>query len=122
MSIGITRGVRVTVFAALTAFAVLGALLLATPAEALGDNRTVERSCGKNYVASGYWSSSDTSWAQTKRQSGTCQGTLSVAFERYDGYWTTRKYGDRNEAYTTIGLKARYGLHWGCNDCNVTRS
>lgn len=106
--------------AALTAGA---GVFTAGPAAALGNNRTVERSCGKNYVASGYHGPGNYSWVETVKQEGDCAGRLSVAFELYNGYWTQRVYGDRNRAYTTNGgSDARYGLHWGCDNCNVTRS
>ncbi|SES08747.1 hypothetical protein SAMN05216188_121115 [Lentzea xinjiangensis] len=117
---------RIGSVVAIAAMAAGAVLFTATPASALGNNRTVERSCGKNYVSSGHNGSTTTghSWAQTKRQSGTCAGRLSAALERNDGYWSQRTYGDRNEAYATARFNSRamHGLHWGCDDCNVTRS
>jgi hypothetical protein len=102
--------------------------LLASPAQALGNNRTVERGCGKNWVASGHNGPSGGgrghSWAQTKKVSGTCKGRLSAALQRNDGYWSTRVYGSNQGAYATATFpdRARYGLHWGCDACGVTRS
>jgi len=117
---------RLSVLAVATVFSVFAVLLLATPAQALGDNRTVERGCGKNYVASGHNGSAAEghSWAQTTRQSGDCRGRLSAALERRDGYWSNRVYGTRQEAYATARFQdiAKHGLHWGCDNCNVTRS
>jgi len=117
---------RISAVFAIAALTTGAAVFTASPASALGNNRTVERSCGKNYVSSGQNGSATEghSWAQTKRQEGTCAGRLSAALERNDGYWSQRVYGDRNSAYATarFGSVASYGLHWGCDDCNVTRS
>ncbi|MFD5328389.1 hypothetical protein [Streptomyces sp. NPDC127092] len=106
----------------LTAMVAVAPLLAATDAQALGNNRTVERSCGKNYVSSGFTGSK--SWAQTAKSSGTCAGRLSAALVRSDGYWTTRVYGTSSSAYASYSstVSARNGLHWGCDGCNVTYS
>lgn len=110
------------VAAGMTAMLVAAPLIAATDAQALGNNRTVSRSCGTNYVSSGFTGSY--SWAQTRKSSGDCAGRLSAALVRSDGYWTTRKYGSSSEAYTTLtsSSSARNGLHWGCDSCNVTYS
>jgi hypothetical protein len=101
-------------------------LLVAPSGQSLGNNRIVSRSCGTNYVASGHNGSPSAghSWAQTKKNSGTCRGRLSAALERNDGYWSRRVYGTNQEAYATarFGSRARAGLHWGCDACGVTRS
>lgn len=99
------------------------AVFPASPALALGDNRTVERSCGKNYVASGF--DGTNYWAQTQRVSGTCQGRFSLNFEMTDGRRMTRTYYNKYSAYRTISPsfgKVKYGLHWGCDDCGVTKT
>jgi hypothetical protein len=49
--------------AGMTAMLAIAPLLASTDAQALGNNRTVERSCGKNYVSSGF--TGRQSWAQT---------------------------------------------------------
>ncbi|OKK06153.1 hypothetical protein AMK26_08780 [Streptomyces sp. CB03234] len=108
--------------AGLTALVAVAPVLVATDAQALGNNRTVNRSCGSNYVSSGFTGSY--SWAQTTKSSGDCAGRLSAALIRSDGYQTTRKYGSSSSAYTsyTSSSQARNGLHWGCDSCNVTYS
>jgi hypothetical protein len=98
--------------------------ILPAPASAIGNNRTVTRGCGKNYVGSGY-SGSGGAWAQTQHESGDCQHQLSVAFELSSGHWTPRYYGTFKEAYDYLAPAlghAAYGLHWGCSSCNVTKS
>ncbi|PJE95453.1 hypothetical protein CUT44_22840 [Streptomyces carminius] len=99
-------------------------LVAAPGAEALGDNRTVTRSCGKNHVSSGL--NNGKSWAQTEKESGTCAGRLSAALELVDGYRIQRVYGTKSRAYASFntgsGMAAKYGLHWGCDNCNVTKS
>ncbi|UGY94637.1 hypothetical protein [Streptomyces gobiensis] len=121
-----TRGLRLTTLAAVTAAVAFAPLIVATDADALGNNRTVKRSCGRNYVASGHNGSATQghSWAQTTKQSGTCKGRLSAALQRNDGYQSRRVYGSSKSAYATarFNSKAKYGLHWGCDNCNVTRS
>ncbi|MGH3930713.1 MAG: hypothetical protein ACRDTF_12125, partial [Pseudonocardiaceae bacterium] len=99
------------------------ALLPVSPALALGNNRTVERGCGHNYVSSGLYNN-EYFWAQTQKVEGQCAGRLSVAFELDSGYRTQRVYGDSGFAWTSIegNSGVRYGLHWGCDDCNVTKS
>lgn len=113
--------VRIAAVMVLAGFAT--ALLPVSPALALGNNRTVERSCGKNYVSSGLHNN-EYFWAQTEKRDGNCAGRLSVAFELDSGYQTQRVYGDNRSAYTTIqgNSGVRYGLHWGCDNCNVTKS
>jgi hypothetical protein len=104
----------------------MGATVLyaASPAMALGNNRTVSRSCGTTYVASGYSSSQRLNWAQTEKRSGDCTGRLSAALIKNNGYQTARHYGTSSRAYTsyTEGVRAINGLHWGCDSCNVTYS
>ncbi|MEV6331595.1 hypothetical protein [Streptomyces sp. NPDC051909] len=117
------RTVRKSMAAAgLTALVAVAPLLVATDAHALGNNRVVSRSCGTNYVGSGFNGSQN--WAQTKKVSGDCAGRLSAALIRSDGYWTTRVYGSSTSAYASYNssYKARNGLHWGCDNCNVTYS
>ncbi|MET8216971.1 hypothetical protein [Streptomyces hirsutus] len=120
------RRTRTTALAAVAAAVALAPLLIATDADALGNNRAVGRSCGTNYVSSGHngTATEGHSWAQTTKQSGTCAGRLSAALERNDGYWSTRVYGTNQSAYATARFNSRAasGLHWGCDDCNVTRS
>ncbi|MFG3296835.1 hypothetical protein ACGF3G_49700 [Streptomyces sp. NPDC048179] len=109
--------------AAMTAMLLVAPVIAATDAQALGNNREVWRSCGSNRVSSGYYGSVHFSWAQTVQASGDCTGRLSAALERINGYWTQRVYGDKYRAYATdIGYYDEYGLHWGCDACNVTRS
>ncbi|MFJ8647797.1 hypothetical protein ACIRNI_16950 [Streptomyces sp. NPDC093546] len=110
------------VAAGMTAMVAIAPVLAATDAQALGNNRSVSRSCGTNYVSSGFTGSY--SWAQTTKSSGDCAGRLSAALVRSDGYWTTRKYGSSSSAYATntSTSSARNGLHWGCDSCNVTYS
>jgi hypothetical protein len=97
---------------------------VATPASALGNNREVVRSCGTNRVASGYDPASNTYWAETVKVSGTCRGRLSVALEYDNGSFSRRVYGNKQRARLTTPARqsVRYGLHWGCDACNVTRS
>lgn len=123
---GTTGRLSVSTLVATVFLSVAAAPLLAAPAHALGNNRAVNRSCGTNYVSSGHNGTAGEghSWAQTTRQSGNCAGRLSAALERSDGYWSTRVYGSNGSAYATarFGAKAKHGLHWGCDACNVTRS
>lgn len=117
------RSIRKTAVAAgLTALVAIAPVLTATDAQALGNNRVVSRGCGSNYVGSGFNGSQN--WAQTKKVSGTCAGRLSAALVRSDGYWTTRVYGNNTSAYASYNsrYKGRNGLHWGCDNCNVTYS
>jgi hypothetical protein len=112
------------------ALARLGAVVLAgaavltvapaSPAMALGNNRTVSRSCGQNYVSSGY--DGNEYWAQTQKAGGNCTGRLSVALEWNSGYRTNRMYGSSTRAYIHDWDPdgARYGVHWGCDACNQT--
>ena len=110
-----------------TALSCIGiAFLPASSALAIGDSRTVERSCGKNHVSSGRFSDG-TAWAQTVQEGGkngaSCAGRLSVAFELDNGYHTDRVYGDNKKVYaTTNATNVKYALHWGCDNCSVTRS
>ena len=97
----------------------LSVAMLPATAFGLGNNRTVYRSCGANYVSSGYVSSGY-SWAQTRKISGSCAGRLSAGLQ-YNGY-RTRVYGSSQTAYTSRWGYAVYGLHWGCNSCNPTYS
>ena len=106
-----------TSIASLTALSV--AMLPAT-AFGLGNNGPVYRSCGVNYVSSGYVSSGY-SWAQTQKQNGSCAGRLSVGLSFSNGY-RTRVYGSSQNAYTSNWGYARNGLHWGCDSCNITYS
>lgn len=118
----IRAGRRLSKVAATGVLAVLVSTLAAPSAEALGNNRAVSRSCGTNYVSSGFTGSYN--WAQTRKQSGDCSGRLSSAIEYGTGWWTPRAYGTNENAYTshTSTTRAAYGLHWGCDSCNVTRS
>jgi hypothetical protein len=112
---------KISMPAMATVSSVFAVLLLATPAQALEDNRNVERGCGTNHVSSGY--NGQYSWAQTTRVSGDCQGRLSAALEYHNGYWSERKYGTKQEVFVAeAGPRAKHGLHWGCDDCNVTKS
>ena len=81
--------------AIMTTMMVVAPMVVATEAQALGNDRNVSRSCGTNYVASGF--SGSQSWAQTTKASGTCAGRLSAALVRSDGYQTTRVYGTRQQ-------------------------
>jgi hypothetical protein len=107
-----------TVVAAVMAF-----VLLPGQGQALGNNRVVSRDCGKNYVASGA-SSSKSAWAQTTRVSGTCSGRLSAGLQANDGFVFPRSYGTRERAYVseTYSFGFSRGMHWGCDNCNVTYS
>jgi len=118
MKLGIRA--RAGVILATTGFMIA---LLPSQASALGDNRIVYRSCGSNYVASGF--NGTNSWAQTDRVSGTCAGRFSLNFEMSDGRWMARTYYNRYSAYRTISPtfgNVAYGLHWGCDNCNVTKT
>ena len=85
-------------------------------AQAVGNNRVVDRSCGSNYIASG--GSNGHYWAQTEKRSGSCDGTLSVAMMATDSYVSPRVYGTKQSAYTELwNFNAENGLHWGCNSC-----
>ncbi|MFI0976385.1 hypothetical protein ACH4SP_05070 [Streptomyces sp. NPDC021093] len=98
-------------------------LLPASSAAALGNNRTVQRSCGSNYISSGF--DGTDYWAQTVRASGNCSGRFSLNFEMSDGRWMTRTYYTSHSAYRAISPsfgKVSHGLHWGCDNCNVTKS
>ncbi|MET7455197.1 hypothetical protein ABZT03_25530 [Streptomyces sp. NPDC005574] len=95
---------------------------MAPGAQALGNNRTVSRGCGKNYVASNRWSD-EGGWAQTTKVSGHCKGRLSAALQWSTGYRTPRVYGDNQSAYTSTDLgTVVLGLHWGCDNCDLTTS
>lgn len=94
---------------------------VAPDAQALGNNRTVSRGCGKNYVASGR--SDEGGWAQTTKVSGDCKGRLSAALQMSTGYRTPRVYGDNQSAFTSTDVgTAVLGLHWGCDNCGLTTS
>lgn len=107
--------------AAMTAMMVIAPMIAASEAQALGNNREVERHCGTNRVSSGF-DADKKFWAQTVKASGTCAGRLSAALELTSGYWTKRVYGTSKTVYASTKDKAKSGLHWGCDDCNVTRS
>jgi len=107
-----------TSIVSLTALSV--AMMLPATAFGLGNNRTVYRSCGANYVSSGYVSSGY-SWAQTRKVSGSCAGRLSAGLQASNGYWT-RVYGSTLSAYTSRYGYWTYGLHWGCDGCSQTYS
>lgn len=113
------RRATVTTMVAVTAFA----FLPAQSAQAIGNNRDVSRSCGKNHVASGLVNST-TAWAQTTRVSGDCTGTLGAGLRANNGYTFPRVNGNRNEAYTQRSHSSGFGtgMHWGCLDCNLTTS
>jgi hypothetical protein len=64
---------RLSTVAIAAVCATLATLVVTAPAQAIGNNRAVERSCGKNYVSSGI-RSTGRSWAMTQKQSGTCAG------------------------------------------------
>ena len=98
----------------------LSVAMLPATAFGLGNNRTVYRSCGANYVSSGYVSSGY-SWAQTRKVSGSCAGRLSAGLQASNGYWT-RVYGSTLSAYTSRYGYWTYGLHWGCDGCSQTYS
>lgn len=98
-------------------------LLPVTSAAALGDNRTVKRGCGSNYVSSGF--NGRDYWAQTEHVSGNCKGRFSLNFQMDDGRWMTRTYHTAHSAYREIDPafgRVSHGLHWGCDNCNVTKS
>jgi hypothetical protein len=108
--------------AVLTAGVVVAAILPATPAFALGNNRTVSRSCGSNYVSSGFNGSQG--WAQTEKSSGNCTGQLGVTLIRSDGYRLGRVNGTTSSARIVYATSNRpqNGVHWGCLNCNQTLS
>jgi len=120
-----STGSRLAVKAASALLATVTAVALApaVPAQALGNNRTVTRSCGTNYVASGRYSNTN-AWAQTTKASGDCAGRLSAGLRASDGYTWPRVYGSNTSAYTSRTDSAGFGtgLHWGCDACNVTTS
>lgn len=113
----------VKLFSALAAGAVAVAMLPSTPAQALGNNRDVTRSCGKNHVSSGRYSTTN-AWAQTTKVDGNCSGRLSVGLRAADGYTYPRVYGSSTSAYTSRTDSAGWGsgMHWGCDGCSVTYS
>ena len=98
----------------------LSVAMLPATAFGLGNNGPVYRSCGVNYVSSGYVSSGY-SWAQTRKVSGSCAGRLSAGLQASNGYWT-RVYGSTLSAYTSRYGYWTYGLHWGCDGCSQTYS
>jgi hypothetical protein len=113
------RWPRIVGVAAVAALGV--ALGTAAPAHAIGNNRTVNRSCGSNYISSG--GGNGHYWAQTEKVSGNCAGTLSVAMIGLDGYVSPRVYGTTQSAYTELwNFNASNGLHWGCNSCSASWS
>jgi hypothetical protein len=116
---------RTSLACAAGALGLLAPFLAVGGADAIGNNRVVSRSCGTNYVSSGSWGSNG-AWAQTLKNSGNCAGRLSVAFQAGDGYRTARVYGTSQSAYDDVPATGRggwrYGLHWGCDACNVTTS
>ncbi|GAA2640836.1 hypothetical protein SMC26_45945 [Actinomadura fulvescens] len=98
----------------------LGLAVQPSPAHALGDNRSVSRPCGSNWVASG--ASSSGTWAETQKESGTCAGRLSAGLQFNDGM-RIRNYGSNSHARIYRSMHTfRYGLHWGCDACDVTVS
>ena len=105
--------------AVFTAFA----LVPAQSAQALGNNREVSRSCGRNWVASGSYSSTH-AWAVTSKLSGNCSGRLSAGLRASDGYTWPRVYGSSTRAEADQNDPAGFGtgMHWGCDSCNVTYS
>lgn len=85
--------------------------------EALGNNRTVTRSCGKNYIASGS-NSTYSAWAVTQKTSGSCQGRLwaglkGSSFEEIISGSTS--YVEFNRVTAT---RAQTGIHKGCDSCS----
>ncbi len=119
---------RRTISMALSALTCFGIIVgTASPAYAIGNNRSVDRGCGVNYVSSGRIGNKY--WVQTIQQDGKhnekCKGRLSVAFELENGYRTERKYGTADSVYleyTPVKVPVKSGLHWGCDNCAVTRS
>ena len=113
--------IRVTSVVAISAIAM--ALMPTLPAQAIGNNRSVNRSCGSNFVASGRYSST-TAWAQTTKESGNCSGRLSAGLRASDGFTWPRVYGTNSSAYSQRTDSAGFGtgMHWGCDSCNVTYS
>lgn len=110
--------------AALVAGVVTAAILPSTAAFALGNNRVVNRSCGSNYVSSGWSTSTDRAWAQTQKNSGDCSGSLGASIVLSNGVRVARVNGDRNAVYMKYDTPNRpqNGVHWGCLDCNSTLS
>ena len=111
--------------AVVTVGVLAAAILPASPASALGNNRTVNRGCGSNYVASGFSAAkNNTTWSQTSKAGGSCDDTLSTAVERWTGQRTLRVYGSKTNAYIEDAgwAPANHGIHWGCNSCNETLS
>lgn len=120
---GKSMGRSMSLAAIAAAVAVVGAMLPAAPAQAIGNNREVSRSCGTNWVASGRYSSTF-AWAETSKVSGSCSGRLSAGLRASDGYTWPRVYGTSSYAYTSRTDSAGFGsgMHWGCDNCNVTYS
>ena len=116
-------GLRTKAASALLATITIAALMPALPAQALGNNREVSRSCGRNYVSSGRYSSTR-AWAQTTKVAGSCAGRLSAGLRASDGYTWPRVYGNNSSAYSERSDSAGFGtgMHWGCDACNVTYS
>jgi hypothetical protein len=123
MAIGTIGRRRVARFGAVVAAAALAvAVSPASPAQAFGNNRTVHRSCGDNWVSSGY-AGTFRVFAQTQKAGGDCTGRLAVAIEYTDGYRTNRVYGTSSDAYVAVepgSRSPRWGVHWGCDNCNQT--
>jgi len=121
--------IRTAVVCATATIGLMTPFLFAGSADAIGNNRTVTRSCGQNHVASGKIAATSTrsayTWAQTTRVNGDCGGYLSVALQYTDGRRSSRKTQPDHitSAYTEVtGTAFSYGLHWGCDTCNVTYS
>lgn len=85
------------------------ALLPAQSAQAIGNNREVFRSCGSNYVSSGWYTYNTYAWAQTTKSGGSCSGRLSAGLRANDGYVWPRVYGTTNSAYTSRTDTAGFG-------------
>src|SRR5215217_5084340 len=113
------RGLTVVISVAAV---VVSTISFVAPAQAVGNNRTVSRGCGKNYVSSSRYSEGG-GWAQTQKQSGDCKGRLSAALQLSSGYRTPRVYGSNLSAFdsTDLGVVVN-GLHWGFDNCDLTTS
>src|SRR5687768_1599316 len=114
----LSKSLKARLGVVLVAGAIAATVLPSAPAQAFGNNRTVSRGCGDNWIASG--STDYIVFAQTQKSSGSCEGRLSVTIELDDGYRYPRLYGSNTNAYMSIpwpAVQPAHGVHWGCDSC-----
>ena len=104
-------------FGAVT-LAMMAGVGVVTPAGAWGSGTAV-RSCGTNAIESG--SIGGTTYALTRKVSGTCAGPLGAAFRTANNSLTSW-VNDPSWAVITTGNPGAYagGAHRGCPSCNTS--